>query len=83
MKIEDLENEMQLKYNTFTTLNVQLQAANAKVQDRTPVFTVIKGATVPVKPAGPKRVLFTIGMLILATIITSLYLVRKDLHFSF
>lgn len=83
MKLEDLENDMQLKYNTYTTLNVQLQAANAKVQERTPVFTVVKGATVPVKPAGPKRMLFVIGMLILAFFATSFFLVRKELHFSF
>ena len=67
---------MQLKYNTYTTLMTQYQAAKAKVQERTPAFTVVKGAAVPIKPAGPKRMIFVIGMCMLATIITCLWLIR-------
>ena len=83
LRIMDLENDMQLKYNTYTTLNTQLQTAKAKVQERTTAFTVIKGAEVAVKPAGPKRMIFVIGMLVLAFLGTAFYIVRKDLHFSF
>lgn len=72
-KQADMENDMQLKYNTYTTLNTQLQAAKAKVQERTPAFTVVKGADVPIKPAGPKRMLFVLGMLFLTTIVLCLY----------
>ena len=82
-KQTDMENDMQLKYNTYTTLNTQLQAAKAKVQERTPAFTVIKGADVPIKPTGPKRMLFVLGMCILAFFGTALFLVRKDMHFVF
>lgn len=71
LKMEDLENDMQLKFNTYTTLNSQLQAANARVQERTPVFTILKGAAVPIKPAGPKRMLFVFGMLTLTFIVIS------------
>jgi uncharacterized protein involved in exopolysaccharide biosynthesis len=74
---------MQLKYNAYTTLNTQMLAAKAKVQERTPVFTVVQGAAVPIKASSPKRMLFVLGMLILAFFGTSFYLVRKDLHFSF
>ncbi len=82
-KRDDLENDMQLKFNAYSTMNTQLQAAMAKVQERTPAFTVVKGAAVPVKPAGPKRMIFVAGMLILTFIGTAFYLVRKDLHFAF
>lgn len=82
-KQADLENDMQLKYNTYSTLMTQYQAAKAKVQERTPAFTVIKGAAVPTKPTGPKRMLFVIGMLFLTFLGTGLYIVRKDLHFIF
>ena len=74
---------MQLKFNTYTSMNTQLQAAKAKVQERTPVFTVIKGAAVPVKPSGPKRMIFVLAITIVTFIATSLYIVRKDLHFQF
>jgi capsular polysaccharide biosynthesis protein len=76
-KQEDLENEMQLKYNTYSTLNNQLQAAIAKVQERTPAFILIKGASVPVKPISPKRMVFVLLMLFLAFIVTSLYVLKE------
>lgn len=79
LKLENMENDMLLKLNAYTTLNNQLQAAKAKVQERTPAFTLIKGASVPLRPAGPKRLLFVLGMLVLSVIVVSLYLVRKDL----
>ncbi len=73
-KRDDMENEMQLRFQAYSTLNTQLQAALAKVQERTPAFTLIKGASVPIKPAGPKRMIFVAGMLILAFIVTSVYI---------
>lgn len=73
-ELTDLENDMQLKYNTYSTLCTQLQGAKAKVQERTPAFTVVKGASVPTKPAGPKRMLFVLGMTFLAFICTSLFI---------
>lgn len=82
-KMDDLENDMQLKFNTYTTLNNQLQAANAKVQERTPAFTVLEGAAVPVKPAGPKRMLFVAAMLILAIIFTTTYIIKDELFSPF
>lgn len=73
----ELENDMQLKFTTYTTMNTQLQAAKAKVQERTPAFTTLQGATVPVKPTGPKRVFFVLGMLCLAFVVTSGYVLNK------
>ena len=78
-KIEDLENEMQLKYNIYTALNTRLEAALAKVQENTPAFITLQNATVPVKPAGPKRVFFVAIMLVLATFGTIVYIARKEL----
>jgi uncharacterized protein involved in exopolysaccharide biosynthesis len=78
-KQSDLENDMQLKYNTYSALSTQLQQAKAKVQERTPAFTTIKGAAVPVKPSGPKRMLFVLGMLFLAFIGTIFYITKNDI----
>lgn len=77
LKVTDLENEMQLKYNTYSTLCTQYQAAKAKVQERTPAFTVIQGAAVPIKPAGPKRMLFVASMVLLTIIGTCFWIIRK------
>ncbi len=72
-KLEDMENDMQLKYNQYTAYNTQYQASMAKVLERTPVFTMVKGAEVPLKPAGPKRMIFVLAMTFLAFIFVSLY----------
>ena len=77
LKMEDMENDMQLKFNTYTTVNTQLQAAKAKVQEKTPAFTVLKGASVPIKPAGPKRMIFVAAMLIVTAFLLSIYSLRS------
>ena len=78
-KSEELENDMQLKYTTYTTINTQLQAAIAKVQERTPAFTLLKGAAVPMKPSQPKRMIFVAVMLFLATVVCGCYILRDIL----
>lgn len=77
-KVEDLENDMQLKWDTYSTMQAQLEAAKAKVRERTPVFTILKGAAVPVKPSGPKRMIFVIAMTMLAFIADSFYIIQKE-----
>lgn len=76
LKAEEMESEMELKLNNYNTLNSQMLAAKAKIQERTPAFTVIKGAAVPIKPAGPKRMIFVALMLFFATFVISIYSIR-------
>lgn len=76
LKAEEMESEMELKFNNYNTLNSQMLAAKAKIQERTPAFTVVKGAAVPIKPAGPKRMIFVALMLILTCVVLSLYSIR-------
>lgn len=78
-KIDDLENDMQLKYNIYSSMNTQKQAALAKIQEKTPAFTTLQSATVPIKPAGPKRMLMSIAMAMLAFIVMSVYFLRKNI----
>lgn len=73
---DELENDMQLKFQTYTAMSTQLQGARAKVQEKTPAFTTLKSAIVPVKPAGPKRMIFVAAMLFLTFIGTSIYILR-------
>lgn len=73
LKQNDLENEMQLLYNNYTTLQTQVQQAQAKLLMQTPAFTTLQSASVPLKPAGPKRMIFVLGMTFLAFIIVTIY----------
>ena len=70
---DKLENDMSVKYNTYNAFVTQLQAMKAKVQERTPSFTTLKSATVPIKPSGPKRMFFVIGVLCFVSFIFIAY----------
>lgn len=74
---KDLENDMQMKYTNYTTYNAQLQMAIAKLQERTPSFTLLQGASVPIKASGPKRMRFVFAMMFLAVLATSGYILAK------
>ena len=52
---ERLKNEMELAYTVYTQVSGQLQMARAKVQEITPVYTVVQPATVPLRAAKPIR----------------------------
>ncbi len=77
-KEEDLENEMQLKFNIYNAMQTQLQEAKAKLQEATPAFTIIQSASVPYKPAGPKRTIISIAMTILVFFGMSSWLLFKE-----
>ncbi len=74
---DKLESDLAVKQNSLTAMETQLQATRVKLQEKTPAFTTLKSATVPVKPAGPKRMLFVLGMLILATTVKGYLLVKR------
>ena len=65
---ESLENEMQLAYTAYSQMKQQVLAAEAKLQERVPVFTVLNKAEIPVIPEHPKKPLICIVMMFLATI---------------
>ena len=78
IRLQDLENDMQLKYNAYNTLANNLQAAEAKVQEETPSFTNLQTATVPVKKAGPARAKSVLIFLFLAFLCTSVWVLHKE-----
>lgn len=78
-KKEALENEVQMKLSVYNTATAQYQSAMSKLQARTPSFTVIQPAVVPQKPAGPKRMIFIVGMMMFSVIGTAFWILRKDI----
>lgn len=76
-KKNDLENEMQLRYNIYNQIAQQLQLAKAKVQEQTPVFSIIQSATVPLKASSMPRsfiVIIYIFIGVMADVVWILYL---------
>lgn len=65
---ERLENEMRLAYNVYTSVAQQLQMAEAKVQEITPVYTIVEPATIPIKPLKPNKAIILVGFVFLTGI---------------
>ncbi len=77
-RVANLENEMQANYNLYTAMKTQMQTSLAKLQEATPAFTVIESASVPTRPAGPKRMIISILMMILSFFVLSGWLLVKE-----
>ena len=74
LKMEDMENDLQLKFNNYTTLNAQLLAAKAKVQERTPAFTIIQKPVMAYKPSSTPRSLIVLIFVFLGVALDTLWI---------
>lgn len=74
-RLEALSNEKTMKYQTFAAASQKLESAKAKLQEATPVITVLQGASVPLKPAGPRRLFITLALMFLAGFVCTIYLI--------
>ena len=76
---ERLKNEMTLTFNVYNTLAQKLEQDKLRVQEETPVYTVIEPATVPLKASSPKKALILVGFVFLALFGCIGYLFVKDM----
>lgn len=63
---ETLENELQLAFNVYSQIKQQVQLAQAKVQEKTPAFTVLEDSSVPNIPNTPRKVLILFATVFVA-----------------
>lgn len=75
---DDLENEMMLKFNLYNQVSQQVQMARAKIQERTPAFTQLQPATVPLTKDAPKRMIIMLAYMMFAFAVTTVYILVKD-----
>lgn len=78
MQQEELENDMQLQYNIYNQVAQQLQMAEAKVQEKTPAFTVLQEATVPVKHANMPKIYILALFLLLGFVVRIAWIVWRE-----
>ena len=62
---ERLQNEANLAFGVYNQMAQQLQIAKVKVQDITPVYTIIQPAVVPLKASSPRKAMILIAFLFL------------------
>lgn len=65
-EIEFLENEVALAYQSYNAISSQLQIAQAKILESTPVYTVVESAYVPLYADSPKKIVLLFIFVVLA-----------------
>ncbi len=60
---EKLQNEASIAYSLYNQMAQQVQMDKIKVQNTTPVFTVIQPSIEPLYPAKPKKKVIVIGLI--------------------
>lgn len=75
---ERLQNEVTLTYGVYNQMAQQLQMAKVKVQDTTPVYTIIQPAVVPLLAEKPKKKMIVIGFIFVAFIGACCWVLGKE-----
>lgn len=74
-----LENDVSLAYSVYTQMSQQYQLAQIKVQDDTPVFTIIQPAIEPTQASSPNKKIILFGFVFLSFVLSSLWVLKKDI----
>lgn len=74
-----LQNDMQLKFQTMSAFNTQLLQARSKYESLRPVYTVLDVASVPIAPAGPKKMKIILGIMFLVLFVEVVYVLRGNI----
>ncbi|NDV96125.1 chain-length determining protein [Dysgonomonas sp. 521] len=77
---ERLQNEASLAYSVYNQTAQQLQMARVKVQDNTPVFTIIQPAVMPLQPSAPRKKLILIAFILISSTCAVGWIIRKDIY---
>lgn len=72
-----LQNEMNLKYQMFSSIAQQLQQAKVTVQQETPVFAEVVPPTVPLRKTSPKRMRMAVLFAFLGCLASCIHVLTK------
>lgn len=76
---ERLQNESNLAFSVYNQTAQQVQMAKLKVQNTTPVFTVIQPAVKPLQASKPSKKIILVCFMFLSLLGASLWTLRNDL----
>lgn len=80
---EKLQNEATLAYNVYNQMAQQVQMNKIKVQDETPVFTIIQPAIEPLYPEKPKKKIIIFSCVFLSILVSSIWILGKKRYFMY
>lgn len=81
-KRDALENDVAIALNAYTQVKQQVQMAEAKVQEKTPAFTVIQKASVANKHDSPRKILLVFSCIFVTLLFTLGWIYVKLLFFT-
>ena len=76
---EKLQNEATIAYSVYNQMAQQVQMNKVKVQDNTPVFTIIQPAIIPLKAESPKRKIILIAFIVISALFAAIYTLKEDI----
>ena len=76
---ERLLNETNLAYSVYNQMAQQVQMNKIKIQDNTPVFTVIQPAIEPLYPSTPNKKLIVIAFVFFSILGVTIWVLKEDL----
>lgn len=77
MQETDLENEMQIAFNAYSQMKQQVSIAEGKVQENTPVFTIVEDSYVANKATSPKKLFMLASFLLISFFGTTCWIYFK------
>ena len=78
IKKEEYANEMMLRFSTYKQLTEQYQMTKAKVLERTPAFTIVQLATVPIKHSNLPKIVILFFFEVFGLGLYTIYLCYKN-----
>lgn len=75
---ERLKNEVNITYNVYNQVAQQLQVAKAKLQEQTPVYTVVQPSSMSEKAVSPKKLIILIFFCFLGFLGTGGWILFQD-----
>lgn len=78
VKIEELENNMQLKYDNYKNSLELMRQAHAKIQERTPAFVILERPLMPHKASSAPRALIVLLWIFLFVVVGAAKVMYKE-----
>lgn len=74
-----LEDQMLSDFNTYNAMNTRVELAKTKLQDSTPVFTILQKPSVPIEPVGLSKLIIMFGSVLVAFSLLLFYVLKDDI----
>lgn len=72
IKLDRLQNERNLAFQVYQQLAMQVETDRVKLQEETPILTIIEPSTTPIHPSAPNKTLIIIACIFLGSFAAAL-----------